>query len=35
MLDSTLAAWTTPIYPERCAGHGKTAGSAKTQAKFE
>jgi hypothetical protein len=28
LLDSTSAAWTPPIYPERCAGHYKAAGSA-------
>jgi len=28
MLDSTLTARTAPIYPERFAGYGKTAGTA-------
>jgi hypothetical protein len=35
MLDSTLAARTAPLYPERRAGHCKTAGSAKDQPEFE
>jgi len=35
MLDATAAARTTRIYPERGAGQGKTAGSAKDQPDFE
>src|SRR5277367_5627923 len=34
MLDSAVAARTAPIHLQRSAGHGKTAGSAKYQAKL-